>query len=115
MNTQEKFHLWVKMKIAEAQHDRAYHEYLNAVNGTDRTDLIDETVVAESVYRILLNKNIDQLRQLCICYQNQENAYYENNDFVHGKKAAEKAMIVRFAIREYNAIEETEKLCEEAN
>lgn len=115
MNTQEKFNLWVKMKIAEAQHDRAYHEYLNAVNGTNRTDLVEETVVAESVYRIMLNKNVYQLYDLYNMYQNNADRFYETNDFIHGKKAAEKAMIVRFAIREWQSIEETEKCYEEAN
>ena len=115
MNTQEKFNLWVKMKIAEAQHDRAYHEYMNAVNGTNRTDLIDETVVAESGYQLMLNKNIYELHDLYDTYQKKADHYYDENDLVHGKKAAERAMALMFAIREYNAIEETEKLYEEAN
>ena len=115
MNTQEKFNLWVNMKIAETQHDRAYHEYMNAVNGTNRTDLVEETVVAESGYQLMLNKNIYELHDLYDTYQKKADHYYDENDLVHGKKAAEKAMIVRFAIREYNAIEESEKLYEEAN
>lgn len=114
MNTQEKFNLWVKMKIAEAQHDRAYHEYMNAVNGTDRTDLIDETVVAGAGYRLMLNKSICELHDLYDTYQKRADHFYEKNDLVHGKRAAERAMALRFAIREYNAIEETEK-CYEAD
>lgn len=113
MNTQEKFNLWAKMKTAEAQHDRAYHEYMNAVNGTNRTDLIDETIVAESAYRLMLNKNVYQLYELYNIYQNNADRFYETNDFVHDKEAA--ATIVRFAIREWQSIEETEKLYEEAN
>lgn len=115
MNTQEKFNLWVNMKIAEARHDRAYHEYMNAVNGTNRTDLVEETVVAEAGYRLMLNKNIYELHDLYDTYQNNADRFYETNDFIQGKRTAEKATIVRFAIREWQSIEETEKCYEEAN